>query len=167
MEKDNGKSSKKILLIVALVIVVIAVLVIGIVVVNVLPKHDDTTGNNESNEINGEDLAEQLKGVNFYEEFSKIESVKNLEDVVWNSIRITQIENLMQVSISLNNLSETAKVEATNLTVNLYDNEGNLAYSKEAQMEELSENYGTTMVELEFEIDDISLIYDVDVIANQ
>ena len=118
--------------------------------------------NEPNNSIN-----DKTKAINFYEDFSKIEEVKNLSNVVWNSVRITQIENKMEVNVLLNNQSKDKKVEETNLTVNLYDRNGNVVLTKDAKMPELKANYGTATLNLEFDIDDIMIIYDVQVIANK
>lgn len=139
-------------------VIIIVLIIVVIAAVNIFRAKDNSKGKIPE---------EQLKAINFYEDFNKVETVKNLNNVVWNSVRITQIENKMEVNIQLNNTSKDEKIDATNLTVNLFDKNGKVIFTKNAPMQEIEANYGTTLLNLEFDIEDFVVIYNVQVIANQ
>lgn len=153
---------KMLIQIIALAVAAILVLVVGILIGRNL-NNTQKPANNDTDKLPDD----ARKAINFYEDFSKIEEVENLSNVVWNSVRITQIENKMEVNILLNNQSKEQKAEEANLTVNLYDKSGKVVLTKDVKMPEIKANYGTATVNLEFDIEDIMVIYDVKVIANK
>ena len=71
----------------------------------------------------------------------------------------------MEIIITLNNESETEKIPAQNLTINLLDQNGKIIYSKDTTIEEISANYGYTTIDLNFEYIEPQIIYDIQIIS--
>ena len=85
------------------------------------------------------------------EDLSVDGKVENLENVRWHNARIMQNDEKIEVSIMLNNESKDKKIEAKTLTVRLLNKEGKEIASKDVKMNEISDNYGYTDIEAEFE----------------
>ena len=85
------------------------------------------------------------------EDLSVDGKVENLENVRWHNARIMQNDEKIEVSIILNNESKDKKIEAKTLTVRLLNKEGKEIASKDVKMNEISDNYGYTDIEAEFE----------------
>lgn len=157
MTKKNNDIFKIILVVIVLIIVFIIGMLIG---KNLLQSNSNKENKNISNIEEDE-----FKNIRINEDFSKDGYIENLDNVRWNNARITQYDEEMEISITLNNDLEIEKIESRTLTVNLLDKEGKIIYTKDVEMEEIPENYGYTFLELKFEIEEPIIIYDVQIIA--
>ena len=106
-----------------------------------------------------------FKQIRLNEDFTKEGTVENLENVHWNHVSIMQFDNELEVSLTLDNMSETEKIEARELTVHLLDKKGNVIISKDVQMPEIAENYGYAMLDFECEIEELMIIEDIQIKA--
>ncbi len=123
-----------------------------------------TTTEPEITSSDSEDLFD-FKQIHISENLSKKGKVENLKNVSWSRANIMQYGTELELSIDLNNESETEKVEAREITVNLLDKEGKVRLTKDINMPEIAENYGYTILNLEFEIEEVMIIHDIQIIA--
>ena len=160
----KNEKTVKLILIVSIVINIILLICLAVFGISSL-KENKKVGTAipiESGEGEGQHGYTQIR---LDEDFSTDGTVKNIENVKWHNARITQHDNRMEVSIMLNNESQTERVESKNIKVNLLGKSGKVLYTKDVKMEEIAENYGYTNIELEFEINDIAVVYGVELIA--
>lgn len=106
-----------------------------------------------------------MKRIRINEDFSKEGTVENLENVRWSNANIMQSDDEMDIDIMLNNESQTEKINATTLTVKLLDKQGNVIKEQDVEMKEIPANYGYTSLNLNFEISEVMIIYDIQIVA--
>lgn len=106
-----------------------------------------------------------MKQIRINEDFSKEGTVENLENVRWSNANIMQSDDEMDIDIMLNNESQTEKINATTLTVKLLDKQGNVIKEQDVEMKEIPANYGYTSLNLKFEITEVMIIYDIQIVA--
>ena len=111
-----------------------------------------------------EDDLEEMKQIRINEDFSKDGKIEGIENVRWNNVRIMQNDDDMEVSIMLNNESQTEKIPEADLIVNFMDKEGKVIYTQNIKMQEISANYGYTSLDMTFKISEPLIIYDVKII---
>lgn len=148
-----GKNKIRIILI---LIIIAIILLVGYFLITKLK-------NNESQEQYLDENS--LKIIVVTEEINKDGKIENLANASWNSARIKQQDGKMEVSINLNNNSETEKIEARILTVKLINKSKDIIATKDVRMEEIPEDYGYTTLDIEFEIKEEILIDDIQIIA--
>ena len=111
------------------------------------------------------DGLDDMRRIRINEDFSKEGTVENLKNVRWSNANIMQSDNEMDIDIMLNNESEKEKVKATTLTVKLLDKQGKVIKSKDVKMEEIPAKFGYTTLNLKFDITDLMIIYDIQIVA--
>ena len=99
------------------------------------------------------------------EELSMEGTVEGIEDLRWNDARITQYDNKIEVYIMLTSISEAEKIPARKLDVKLIDKSGKEIATKEAEMQEISDKFGYTTLELVFDTSEKEVIYDIQIVA--
>ncbi len=156
--EDKNNNIWKIVSIISIVIVVI--LLIYIIATNV---NSSKTKNTEKNPTTSDE--EIFKDIRINEDFSTDGTIEGIENVRWSNANIMQFDNKMEISIMLNNESATEKIDEKELTVILIDKDGNEIAKNKVKMEEIPENYGYTTIDLELEQIDLTIIYDIKIIA--
>ena len=106
-----------------------------------------------------------MKQIRINEDFSKDGTVENLENVRWTNANIMQFDDEMDIDIMLNNESQTEKINATTLTVKLLDKQGKVIKEQDVEMKEIPSNYGYTTLNLNFDITEVMIIYDIKIVA--
>ena len=154
-------NKSKSLKIIVLAVIVLFVLVIGLFIGKMLPEgeKENTAKNNTTADT------DNFKQIRINEDFSKDGTVENLENVRWNNANIMQFDNEMEISIYLNNESQTEVVPERQLTVNLLDKNGKVMYTQDVMMKEIAAEYGYTTIDLKFEIQEVAIIHDIQIIA--
>lgn len=148
------------------IVSLIIIFIMAIYILNI--KLDKKIGKNNSNTgkaSTSENMDDTFRHIRVDEDLSTDGKIEGIEDVRWSNARIMQDENKAEVSIMLNNESKEKKIEARDLTVKLLDRKGNVIASKDTHMNEISENYGYTDLDLDFELNDYVVIYDIKIIA--
>ena len=163
--KDNSK-------IWMICFIVSVIIIIGLLIWILNIKLDKKTAENKfeaNTKISTSDNQDydDMKRIRINENFSKEGTVENLENVRWNNANIMQYDDEMDIDIMLNNESENEKIEATTLTVKLLDKQGKVMKEKDIEMEEIPANYGYTSLNLNFEISEVCIIYDIQIVAKQ
>ena len=124
-----------------------------------------STSQSVKNDSEDEEYDEEMKQIRINEDFSKEGTVENLENVRWSNANIMQFDDEMDIDIMLNNESQTEKINATTLTVKLLDKQGNVIKEQDVEMKEIPSNYGYTTLNLSFDITEVMIIYDIQIVA--
>lgn len=90
--------------------------------------------------------------------------VQNLEGVRWRNARIMQNDNKMEISIDLNNM-EDVEIPSKTLQINILDKNKKIVLSKKVQMEAMTSETLYAEIEIEFDIQEYFLVYDIQIIA--
>ena len=131
-----------------IILIIIVIIQSTILIIKKLEKKEETKTNTvqTENKIKTTDLKEddieEMRQIRIDEDFSKMGTIEGIENIRWNNVRIMQNDDDMEVSIMLNNESQTEKIPTANLTVNLLDKDGKILFTKDMQMQEISANYG-------------------------
>ena len=108
----------------------------------------------------------RFKKIQISENLDNEGTIKNLQNVIWNHAMINQEDNSLDLELYIRNESKTEVIPETELTINIKDKDGKTILTQNAQIEEIESNYGYAVVDLNFEIDDFIIVYDIEVIAN-
>ena len=153
-----------------IILIIIVIIQSTILIIKKLEKKEETKTNTvqTENKIKTTDLKEddieEMRQIRIDEDFSKMGTIEGIENIRWNNVRIMQNDDDMEVSIMLNNESQTEKIPTANLTVNLLDKDGKILFTKDMQMQEISANYGYTTLDMTFKITEPVIIYDVQIL---
>ena len=160
------EDKKNIWKLVCIILAIIVIIQSTIIVIKRLEKKEQSDTNTTHIEKNGlkEDDIEENKRIRLDEDFSKEGKIEGIENVRWNNVRIMQNDDEMEVSIMLNNESQTEKIPGADLIVNLMDKAGKTIYTQEIKMQEISANYGYTSLDMTFKIKEPLIIYDVQIL---
>ena len=154
--KDSKKNIWLICFVIACVVILaLASFIIFDKVKGTLTKSKSTTADTEDSSISirvDEDLS--MKG-----------KVENLEDVSFGHVRITQYNGKTRISVMLNNESKDKAIEAKTLTINLLDKDGAVIAKGTTEMKEIKENLRYTNVDLEMDMPNLELVYNIQIIA--
>ena len=115
---------------------------------------------------NEEEYDEEMKQIRINEDFSKNGTIENVENVRWSNANIMQYDDEMDIDIMLNNESQNETIAARTLTVKLLDKEGKVIKEQDVEMKEIPANYGYTNLDLHFDITEVMIIYDIQIVAN-
>lgn len=145
-------------------------LIIIIILISIIIKSnknlDNKSNENEiSNTIQEQEVLDNRISLHLNEDLFKDGIVEGIENLSWNTATILHNNNIMEIIITLNNESETEKIPAQNLTINLLDQNGKIIYSKDTTIEEISANYGYTTIDLNFDYIEPKIIYDIQIIS--
>ena len=160
------EDKKNIWKLICIVLVIIVIIQSTILIIKKLDKKEQSKINTtqiEKNDLKEDDI-EENKRIRLDEDFSKEGKIEGIENVRWNNARIMQNDDEMEVSIMLNNESQTEKISGADLIVNLMDKSGKTIYTQEIKMQEISENYGYTSLDMTFKIKEPLIIYDVQIL---
>ena len=160
------EDKKNIWKLICIVLVIIVIIQSTIIVIKRLEKKEQSNTNTtqiEKNDLKEDDI-EENKRIRLDEDFSKEGKIEGIENVRWNNVRIMQNDDEMEVSIMLNNESQTEKIPGADLIVNLMDKAGKTIYTQEIKMQEISANYGYTSLDMTFKIKEPLIIYDVQIL---
>ena len=155
MKKEN---KIKIIIIVCSILILLGILFLMRINVG------DKKNSNVIDETSEEDKFRQIR---IDEDLDTEGTVKNLQNARWNHVRINQEDNKLELELDITNDSKTEVIPSTELTVNVKDKAGKTILSKNVQMEEIKDDYGYTILELDFDINDYVIVYDLEVIANK
>ena len=155
MKKEN---KIKIIIIVCSILILLGILFLMRINVG------DKKNSNVIDETSEEDKFRQIR---IDEDLETEGTVKNLQNARWNHVRINQEDNKLELELDIRNDSKTEVIPSTELTVNVKDKAGKTILSKNVQMEEIKDDYGYTILELDFDINDYVIVYDLEVIANK
>ena len=151
-----------------IILTIIAIILLVIVLKNHSEKNDTNNNNNQkiSKSVNNsnDDIDNNIR-IMLDEDLSKDGIVEGIENLTWNNARIRQMDNEIEVSIMLNNQSETEKIPSHDLTINLLDKDKKVIFTKDIKMKEISSQYGYTSLELTCEITEPVVIYDIQIEA--
>ena len=151
-----------------IILTIITIVLLVSVLKNYSEKKDTNDNNNpkssQSAQNSNDDIDHNIR-VMLDEDLSKDGIIEGIENVMWNNARIRQVDNEMEVSIMLNNQSETEKIPSHDLTINLIDKDKKVILTKDIKMEEIPSQYGYTSLELTFEITEPVVIYDIQIEA--
>ena len=153
-----------------IILIIIVIIQSTILIIKKLEKKEETTTNTVQTENKiktidlKEDDIEEMRQIRIDEDFSKMGTIEGIENIRWNNVRIMQNDDDMEVSIMVNNESQTEKIPTANLTVNLLDKDGKIIFTKDMQMQEISANYGYTTLDMTFKITEPVIIYDVQIL---
>lgn len=142
-------------------ILIIIVIILGIVIAT--DKLGEKTKKTKTNIVQSDNM--ELNEIRITERLLKNGNIEGIDHVTWTDATIREDNNQMIVDIRLTNESETKKVDSKMITAVLFNKEGKEIASQEVQMEELPENYSFTTLSLNFDITDISVIYDIKLFA--
>lgn len=145
-------------------------LIIIIILISIIIKSNKNLDNKSNeNEINNtiqeQEILDNRVSLHLNEDLFKDGIVEGIENLSWNTATILHNNNIMEIIITLNNESETEKIPAQNLTINLLDQNGKIIYSKDTTIEEISANYGYTTIDLNFDYIEPKIIYDIQIIS--
>lgn len=160
------EDKKNIWKLICIVLVIIVIIQSTILIIKKLDKKEQSKINTtqiEKNDLKEDDI-EENKRIRLDEDFSKEGKIEGIENVRWNNVRIMQNDDEMEVSIMLNNESQTEKISGADLIVNLMDKAGKTIYTQEIKMQEISANYGYTSLDMTFKIKEPLIIYDVQIL---
>ena len=152
-----------------IICLVLVIIIIGLSVYAFGFKNTNNT--NDTNDIdNKRNITNSIEEDGFRrirldEDFSTDGKVENLENVRWNNARIMQMDGKLELSIMLNNESKDKKIEARTVIVKLMDEAGKEIASKEVEMKEISDNYGYTNIDITYDVQEPTIIYDIKIIA--
>lgn len=151
------------------VILLIVVLVLLILLKNSYKKTRENnnlsdTKTNQRDESNIDELTGDIR-ISLDENISKEGIVKGAENLKWSDAWIRQSDNEMEISLTLNNESETEKIQERDLTVNLLDKVNNIIYTKDVKIKEINSNVDYTFLECKIEITSPVIIYDLQIQA--
>ena len=152
----------KILCFTLLIIIIILISIIIKTNNNLVNKSNE---NEISNTIQEQEILDNRVSLHLNEDLFKDGIVEGIDNLSWNTATILHNNNIMEIIITLNNESETEKIPAQNLTINLLDQNGKIIYSKDTTIEEISANYGYTTIDLNFEYIEPQIIYDIQIIS--
>ena len=146
------------------------ILIIIIILISITIKSNNNLVNksneNEiSNTIQEQEVLDNRISLHLNEDLFKDGIVEGIENLSWNTATIIHNNNIMEIIITLNNESETEKIPAQNLTINLLDQNGKIIYSRDTTIEEISANYGYTTIDLNFDYIEPKIIYDIQIIS--
>lgn len=127
--------------------------------------NNNVNDNETNNNVQESNVLDSSISLHLNEDLFKDGIVEGIENLSWNTATIVHNNGIMDISITLNNESETEKIPKNNLKINLLDQNGIIIYSKEATMEEISANYGYTTIDLNFEYIEPQIIYDIQIIS--
>ena len=165
--REDKKNTWKL---VCIILVIIVIIQSTILIIKKLDKKEQSKTNTAQTEDKiernslAEDDIEENKRIRLDEDFSKEGKIEGIENVRWNNVRIMQNDDEMEVSIMLNNESQTEKIPGADLIVNLMDKAGKTVYTQEIKMQEISANYGYTSLDMTFKIKEPIIIYDVQIL---
>ena len=165
MEKKTKEVNDKKRLIIAVVIIIIAIVVLYFLISSFGKNSENktNTNNNLSNNSNAE-IDDGFKMIRVDQTLDKDGKVANLDGVKWHNARIMQNDDKMEISIDLN--SETEKeIEAKTLEVKVLDKNGKTVFTKELQMEKITKEKRYTIIEMEFDIEEYFVVYDIQISA--
>ena len=101
------------------------------------------------------------------EDLSTNGTVKNLPGVIWNNAHIMQNDGQMEVSITLDKESKEEKIPAKTLNIKLLDKKGKaICIKDDVQMPEIPAGRGHTTIDLTFDIENVAIVYDIAITAN-
>lgn len=151
---------------------IILTIIVVILLVIVLKNHSEKKDTNENKSQKSSqsaqnpnyDLDNNIR-IMLDEDLSKEGIVEGIDNVMWNNARIRQVDNEMEISIMLNNQSETEKIPSHDLTINLLDKDKKVIFTKNIKMKEIPSQYGYTSLELTCEITEPVVIYDIQIEA--
>ena len=148
---------------------IVSIIVIIILVTYIIIKYLDNQSENKetakSTLTSGSSDESGFRDITINEDLFTDGTIENLENVRWSNARIMQRDNKMEVSIMLNNESKEEKIPARTLTINLLNKNGKKIATKDVEMKEIDANYGYTDLDLEFDIEDVEIIYDIQIVA--
>lgn len=150
-------------IIISIIVLVILLLIIIFVINSNNNDNKEVTNNKEETE----NKIDRTINIRINEDFSKDGRVENLENVRWHNANIIEYDDKMEIDIMLNNEEKDKKIPATTLTVNIYNEDNKIIYTKDVEMEEIPDNYGYTDLNLEFDIDEIVIIKDIEIVAKK
>lgn len=162
MKEDKNNIWK----ILCIILIIIIIILSTILVIKELDEKEPSKNDTTQIEKNGlkEDDIEENKRIRLDEDFSKEGKIEGIENAIWNNVRIMQNDDEMEVSIMLNNESQTEKISGADLIVNLMDKAGKTVYTQEIKMQEISANYGYASLDMTFKIKEPIIIYDVQIL---
>ena len=99
------------------------------------------------------------------EEFIGDGNIENLEDVIWSGAKLSQEQGKCKASMIILKTNEGKKIEAKELTIKLLDKDGNVIASKDTKMKEFSENSIYSNLDVQFDMSDYHIIYDIKITA--
>ena len=151
-----------------IILTIIVIILLVIVLKNHSRKKDTNDNKNQkisqsANNPNG-DIDDNIR-IMLDEDFSKDGIIEGVENVIWNNARIRQVDNEMEVSIMLNNQSETEKIPSHDLTINFLDKNKKVILTKDIKMEEIPSQYGYTSLDFTCEITEQVIIYDIQIVG--
>ena len=151
----ESKVWKIVSLILAIIVIVLAV----VLAYDKLPSNDENTNDTEVESK----VDDKFKMIRVNEDFDTDKTIEGLENVRWHNARIEQMDKKMNVSIMIDNESEKDKVPAKTLTVKLMDKQGKQIVTKDVEMKEIPAKNGYTTLDLEFELKDYVVVYDIQI----
>lgn len=156
-----------------IIIISVIVIVIVLVIIYFLIQSNSKTSKksyDSNNNILEEDITvsqeEKFRDIRLDEDLNIDDTIEGLENARYNHVRIMQYDSEMKISIDIDNESKDEKIPASELLINILDKEGKTILTKNVQMEEISNDYGYTRIELKFDIKEPLIIYDMEIIAN-
>ena len=154
---QNKNNIWKIFSIVAIIIIVILIICIILISSKSSEASSNKTNETPKTTTNTAKHNDDMIRISLDEDFSK----DGTENVRWSDARIRQYDNEMEISIMLNNDSETEVIEARTLEMVLLDKEGKQIIAKDIEMGEIPAKYGYTTLETTIENVEPLLVYDV------
>ena len=156
------QTKNKLKVIISVIIIVIVLVIIYFIIQANLNGRKNDLNNNETT-ISQE---EKFRDIRLDEELNIEGTINGLKNARYNHARIMQYDKEMEFSIDIDNDSKDEVIPASELVVNILDKKGKTILTKNVQMEEISSDYGYTRIELEFDIDEPVIVYDIEIIAN-
>ena len=151
-----------------IIIILILTLIVGILIVRKIKtdfKEKDEQSLSKSIDNSNDKNQNDFKRIRLNEDISKEGKIENIENIRWNSAKINQFDDEMEITIDIEKELKNQKVESKILTINLLDKEGKIIATKDVQMEEIPEDKNYIRVKIEFEVEEPILIYDIQIIA--
>ena len=150
-------------------ILLIAVLVLLVLLKNSYKKTGEKNNlpDTKTNQRAESDIDESIGDIRIFldENISKEGIVKGAENLRWNDAWIRQSDNEMEISLTLNNESETEKIQTKDLTINLLDKDNKVICTKDVQIKEINPNLNYTFIDCKIETTTPVIIYDLQIQA--
>lgn len=141
--------------------IIILVLVFALVKTPKKEKEKQSKNNLEAEEnIEESDITRNIR---IDEDISKDGRIENLEHVIWNDASILQYDNRLEVNINLESELEEENIPSKELKIALYEKSGKLITEQKIKMEEIKAPYGHTNLKFEVEVNEPTIVYDMEI----
>ena len=162
----ENKKKRSMIIIFFVVIAIILAIIYFLIQANLNSENSNDSNNTTENDTKTSQ-EEKFRDIRLDEDLNIDGMIEGLDNARYNHVRIMQYDTTMEFSVDIDNESKEEIIPATELTINILDKKGKTILTKNVQMEEIESDYGYTSIDLEFEIKEPIIVYDVEIIANK